>query len=261
MLSSLSSISLTSNTIDAFNLDSNHEYQLVERDKSDDMTIVLGVDCKKNPPTFIGLHKLDALEVALMDIVSNKGDMKNKKSRSKLADVQYGDKGVLKPRAVAEAAHAWLNFHGGSSVIIDMVEQRGQGQADRSSKLYTRRYQFYDEFKKKMVIMRTLPDMINRVTALTGRNFWNDMMTQPNVYDCQFTTRHFVGMGSKRKLNEVDDVVDVGDGDVGDGGDGDVGDVGSGAESDALADAMAAGAVGASDSSARVGECTTGVYG
>ena len=235
---SLSSISLTSDTIDAFNLDSNCEYQLVEKDKSEDMTIVFGVDCKKNPPTFIGLQKLDALEVALMDIVCNKGDMKNKKSRSKLADVQYGDKGVLKPRAVAEAAHAWLNFHGGNSVSIDMVEQRGQGQADRSSKLYTRRYQFYDESKKKMVIMRTLPEMIDRVMALTGRNFWGDMISQPNVYDCQFTTHHFVG-GSKRKLDEVEDVEDIGSG--------------ASAGANASGGAGASSAVGASDSSARVG--------
>ena len=117
---------------------------------------------------------------------------KKRQKRRKLADVTFGDQGVLKPRPAADAAQAWMEKHGGAFVNIDLVPQRGQKGEDSERMQYLRRYQVHDAAKDKMLTIRTLPECLDIVMSKIGRDFWQDMKTQPEVYGLTFGKKDFM---------------------------------------------------------------------
>ena len=117
---------------------------------------------------------------------------KKRQKRRKLADVTFGDQGVLKPRPAADAAQAWMEKHGGAFVNIDLVPQRGQKGEDSERMQYLRRFQVHDVAKDKMLTIRTLPECLDIVMSKIGRDFWQDMKTQPEVYGLTFGKKDFM---------------------------------------------------------------------
>ena len=156
---------------------------------------VFSCDIESSPEKLESVTVEEAAKDKILERIAGLSERSAKRKRNQLADVQYGNKGILRSRAAHDAAQAWLEKECGDFLKIK-IEKQGE-----SSK-QMRRYLLYNSEKDKWITIRTLSECLSSVKLITGRDFWDDMFLQPEVYKLSFSNEHFKTITNNNAQNE-----------------------------------------------------------